>query len=178
MSRLLHRLRARAREEAGFTITELVTVMGILLVVLTALTTAFVSATRAELDMNNRFQAQQEARLAVDRMRREIHCASALVLESPSSVTATLPAACPTAGGTELAVTYSVVEGSGGLELRRADEAIAHHITSTAVFSYVEPSAVALGKLRVDLAVDLSPDDATPAWRLTGDIVLRNTARG
>lgn len=179
MSRHVHRLRLRAAGEGGFTLVELVAVMIILLVVLTALTTAFVSATRAELDMNNRFQAQQQARLGVDRMRREIHCASAVTLTSSSSITATLPAACPTAGGVELQVTYSVAEiAESRYQLQRAGETVADYVTTAAVFSYVDPSATSLGKLRVDLPVDLRPGDAVPAWRLTSDIVLRNTARG
>ena len=41
------------------------------------LTTVFVSGSRAELDLNRRFQAQQQARLAVDKIKLDLHCASA-----------------------------------------------------------------------------------------------------
>src|SRR5918999_776283 len=69
------------RGEEGYTLVELIAVMAILLTVLTALTALFASGAKAELDANRRFEAQQEARLAVDRMRREIHCASAVALD-------------------------------------------------------------------------------------------------
>ena len=56
--------------------------------------------------MNNRFQAQQNARLALDKLRREIHCTSATAKGTDgtalaaataySSVRFTLPSYCPT----------------------------------------------------------------------------------
>ena len=70
------------RRERGYTLVEMLTVMTILGVVMGALGTLFVSATNSEADMNNRFRAQQTARLALDKMRREVHCASAA---SPSN---------------------------------------------------------------------------------------------
>ena len=86
-------------------------VLVILGVVLAALTQLFVSATRTEVDQNKRFQAQQEARLALDGLRREIHCASAVVGDGrrpppgrsdnrpESSVRITLGSYCPTTSG-------------------------------------------------------------------------------
>jgi prepilin-type N-terminal cleavage/methylation domain-containing protein len=52
--------------ERGYSLIELLQVTAILGVVLTGLTALFLQATKAELDMNRRFQAQQSARLAVD----------------------------------------------------------------------------------------------------------------
>ena len=73
---MIQRLRRLLGCERGYTLIELLQVTVILGVILGAVTTLFVRASIAEVDMNRRFQAQQEARLAVDRMRREIHCAS------------------------------------------------------------------------------------------------------
>ena len=56
----------------------MIVVLAILVVVLTALTQLFVSASTAEVDMSKRVQAQQDARLALDSLRREIHCAKAV----------------------------------------------------------------------------------------------------
>ena len=70
--------RGRLSDESGFTLTEMLVVLVILGIVLAALTQLFVSATRTEVDQDKRFQAQQEARLALDSLRREIHCASAV----------------------------------------------------------------------------------------------------
>ena len=67
---------SRPAHERGFTLIELLIVMVIMGVVTTAVTTLFVTGSNAELDMNNRFQAQVNARLALDKVRREIHCAN------------------------------------------------------------------------------------------------------
>lgn len=85
----------RAREERGFTLVEMVVVCLILGVVLTGITTVFVSGSHAELNLNNRFQAQQAARLALDAMRTDAHGACAANV--PSSATVVL-ASVPTSG--------------------------------------------------------------------------------
>ena len=68
-------VRQRATDSRGIALSEMIVVMAILLIVLTALTQLFVSASTAEVDMSKRVQAQQDARLALDSLRREIHCA-------------------------------------------------------------------------------------------------------
>lgn len=68
---------SRAREEHGFSLIEMVVVCLILGVVLTGITTVFVSGTHSELNLNNRFQAQQAARLALDAIRADAHGARA-----------------------------------------------------------------------------------------------------
>jgi type II secretory pathway pseudopilin PulG len=179
----------RPRDEAGYTLTELIAVLTILLTVLTALTTLFASGAKAELDANRRFQAQQEARIAVDRMRREIHCASAVTLDPADStvvagqtvykkITATLPGHCPTAGGAEATVVYdTAAAGPDRYRLRRAGTRIADYVTTSHVFAYVPPSTSTLGRLTVDLPVNVNPSEAWKRWRLTSDVVLRNTLR-
>ena len=64
------------------------------------MTTLFVSASTSQVDQSNRYQAQHNARLALDNLRREIRCASSVTINSPSSVTVTLPGRCqkPIAG--------------------------------------------------------------------------------
>jgi prepilin-type N-terminal cleavage/methylation domain-containing protein len=71
------RMRRLRTEQRGYTLVELLIVVVILGIVLGGLTTIFVSGSHAELDLNRRFQAQQEARLALDSVRVDIHCASA-----------------------------------------------------------------------------------------------------
>jgi prepilin-type N-terminal cleavage/methylation domain-containing protein len=171
------------RGRGGYTLIELLTVLSIFLVVVTALTTLFVSGARAELEANRRFEAQQTARIAVDKMRREIHCASALTLTSASSISITLPAGCPTAGGVDSTVVYdTALVSTNRYTLRRkqgaaAAVAIADHLTAGSVFSYVAPSTSALGQLHVDMSVNVYPNEAWKTWRLVTDIVLRNTTR-
>jgi type II secretory pathway pseudopilin PulG len=70
----------RLREEGGFNLVELVTTMAIMLFVVTALVQLSTSGTKAENDLNKRFQAQEEARLGLDMFRREVHNACAATI--------------------------------------------------------------------------------------------------
>jgi Tfp pilus assembly protein PilW len=54
---------------------EMMMVMAILLTVLGGITGAYVSAMTAQVDQTRRLDAQENARLALDRMRKDIHCA-------------------------------------------------------------------------------------------------------
>ena len=77
MKRSMNPAQAKVRWR-GVTLIELVVTMMILLTVVTTITAALVSATNTEADQNNRFQTQQQARLALTKLTREIHCASVL----------------------------------------------------------------------------------------------------
>jgi type II secretory pathway pseudopilin PulG len=185
MTRKLRRLLA---DEAGYSLLELLQVTIILGVVMAALTALFVQASNAELDMNRRFQAQQAARVAVDRMRRELHCASGL---SPTgttySIAVTVPSHCPSAGGVPggpaITVTYRTVPVSAGrykLERQVGTGPIAKladYIRIENVFKYDAPTQTSLGKLRVDLPINIQPPGSGSNWELVADMVLRNTAR-
>jgi type II secretory pathway pseudopilin PulG len=182
-ARLL-RLARVSRDDAGYTMIELVAVMSILMTILTALTALFVSGARAELDLNRRFESQQGARVAADRMRREVHCASAVTPASTTpvtSVTITLPGHCPTAvGGATTNVTYATEPVTGytnRFRLKRGTTIVADYLTVGEVFSYVAPSTASLGKLHLDFKVNLKPSEGWKQWRLETDIVLRNTVR-
>ena len=169
--------------EAGYTLIELMTVMAILGIVLAGLTTMFASGMRAEVRASREFQAQQNARLAMDRIRRELHCANAI--SAPDStpvatVTVTLPAAC---SGTAATVTYATqTVATNRWQLTRAEDAgsavaVADYLTASTPFTYYVPATGTLGRLRVDIPVNLNPPDTSTEWRLQDDIVLRNTVR-
>lgn len=66
----------RLKDDRGYTLVELLIVLIIMLVVLGALADGFTSASRAEVDQTNRASDQQSARQALDRMRKDIHCAT------------------------------------------------------------------------------------------------------
>jgi prepilin-type N-terminal cleavage/methylation domain-containing protein len=177
------RVLAALRRRDGYTLIELLAVLTIFMVVVTALTQLFVSGAKAELDANRRFQAQLSARVAFDQMRREIHCASALTYTSASSVSITLPPGCPSAGGTQTTVVYDTASaGTNRYKLRRKKGTgtavpIADYLTSGTIFTYSAPSTTALGRLTVNMPVNVYPNEAWKSWRLNADIVLRNTQR-
>ena len=174
----MRRLCRRLRDQRGYSLVELIAVMAILMTILTALTTLFISGAKAELDSNRRFQAQQEARTAADRLRREVHCASNVTVTSAASITVSLPAHCPTAvGGATTNVVYDTAQVSTNrFRLRRAGVRIADYLTVGNVFSYGKPAGE-LGKLHLDFRVNTNPNEGWKTWRLQTDIVLRNTTR-
>jgi prepilin-type N-terminal cleavage/methylation domain-containing protein len=175
----MSRFRRLVACERGYTMIELLMVTVILGVVLTGLTTLFVQASNAELQMNKRFQAQQEARVAIDKMRREIHCAKAVTPAGNSSaITVTIPSQCPTSGGTEINVVYDTqLISAQRYQLRRAGVRIADFVRIGNVFTYTAPTVDSLGKLRVDLPINIQPPGAGGTWELVADMVLRNTSR-
>src|SRR6476620_7919320 len=80
IQRILHRLAARLGRrvlagQGGFTLVELLAVMIVLLIVLAPLTGSFASSLHAQVDQTRRFDNQENARMALDRMRKDIHCA-------------------------------------------------------------------------------------------------------
>lgn len=66
----------RLLSEQGYSLIEIIIVMMLLLVVVATVTQGFASATFAEADQTARTSDQQAAREALERMRKDIHCAS------------------------------------------------------------------------------------------------------
>jgi prepilin-type N-terminal cleavage/methylation domain-containing protein len=88
-------LKVLAAKEEGYSLVELLVVMVILGTVLASLTTVFVSGSSAEVALNRRFQAQQQARLALDKIRADIHCASAAQAQTIGTYTGSIKLAEP-----------------------------------------------------------------------------------
>ena len=171
------------RDERGYTLVEMLTVLVVFGTVMSALLTLLVQGTNAELDMNNRFRAQQDARVALDKIRREAHCATAVTVSSASSVTLSLPSYCPTGNGSVTWCTVSLGTSRYGL-YRKAGAACdstgvrwADHLTSANVFGYAAQSSTSLAKLSVDFPIDVKPSRTVDTYELKDDIVLRNSTR-
>jgi prepilin-type N-terminal cleavage/methylation domain-containing protein len=181
------------RDARGYTLVEMLLVLSILGIVIGSLTTILVTASHAELDMNNRFQAQLTARLALDKIRHEVHCARvATPTGSASSVTLTLPAGCKTGTGaitwctrnvaTNRYALYRVVGATCTGGVTWADQLVP---TSTAptcggalcVFNYTAQSPASLAKLHVDLPTNPKPAKTVYLYELIDDVVLRNSTR-
>jgi prepilin-type N-terminal cleavage/methylation domain-containing protein len=173
------RLRARLSSESGYSLIELLIALAILGTVTGAVTVLFLQASSAQVDMNRRYRAQQDARVAVDKMRREIHCANGITPAGTSNaITVTLPSQCPTAGGSVTTVTYDVVGTGQRFQLRRNTVVLADFVSEQNAFDYTAPVAnTSRGKLRVTLPINIEPSNTNKEWRLVADIVLRNTSR-
>ena len=185
----MRRLRARLAAEGGYSLVELVTVVAILTVIVSALTTLFVTASKGELDMNRRFQAQSNARLAMDKLRREIHCATAVSPSgSSSSIAITIPSQCPTAGGFST-IRWCVQATPGGwagrYALYRSTGATcdtsgvkwADYLTTQSIFNYTAQSSASLASLAVSFVVAVKRNSTQGTFKLNDNIVLRNSAR-
>lgn len=180
------RVAALLRSERGYSVMELITSMAILGTVMASLSTLLVSATNSEVDMNRRFQAQTQARLGLDRLRREVHCAMSVAPSGPASaVTLTIPATCPTSEG-QTAITWcTVANGTGRWDLWRyhgsscsgTGRKWADHLTSATVFDYTPQSPDKLATLNVRLPVNTTPAEPSLLYTLDDDIVLRNSTR-
>lgn len=180
-------MRLRLRGEGGYTLPELLSVMVILGVVTGSLTTMLVQGSNAQIDMNNRFQAQQEARLALDRLRREVHCASDLSPRpagSVASVTLVLPSQCASAGG-NANITWCTLGVAPnrwalwrypGTACSGSGTRVADYLTAANVFTFSAASGE-LSKLSVSFPVDIKPGAGAKAYTLQDEIVLRNSNR-
>ena len=199
MRRLLGLRKRLAREERGYTLVELLTVIVILGVVMEGLTTLFVTASNAQVDMNNRFQAQQTARVALDKIRREVHCASGAAStpanQQVSLVNLNLATYCKTYSGSAVVTWCTRASSTSGYALYRINASASSCLggvkwadnlqaTSTApvcsaalcVFNYQTQTGY-LARLHVDLPVNVKPGKSVEAYELIDDLVLRNSAR-
>ena len=187
---MLRRPDGSLRGSGGYTLVELVAVMTVFFSIVTALVALFTSGARTELDLNRRVEAQQNARIALDKLRRELHCADGITDVGGNPLPATpvaaikvsLPSQCPTAQGVPTTVTYDMASaGEKRWKLRRTKGGttvnIADYITSSAVFTYYPKSPASRARLHVVLPVNLYPNEGWKQWRLADDIVLRNTLR-
>lgn len=179
-------LRRLLREESGYSLMELLVSISILGAIMTSVSVLLVSATNSEVDMNRRFQAQTEARLGLDLMRREVHCAMSVApTGASSSVTLTIPATCPTSGGNTAITWCAVANGANRWGLWRYPGAScsgtgkrwADYVTSSAMFVYTPQNVDKLATLNVRLPINVKPSEPRFLYTLEDDIVLRNSTR-
>jgi len=181
----LRRLVARLRDQRGHTLVELLVSMSILGTVMASVSALLVSATNSEVDMNRRFQAQTQARMGLDRLRREVHCAQSVAISSAGAVaTLTIPATCPTVGGLT-AITWCTTANSARWDLWRYEGSAcggtgrkwATSINQGTVFTYTAQSTSSLAYLGVNLPVNVQGSKTISSYVLEDNIVLRNSTR-
>jgi prepilin-type N-terminal cleavage/methylation domain-containing protein len=190
---MIRRARRRLGSERGYSLIEMLTVMVIMGVVMGSLSTVFVQASNSETDMSNRFQAQLTTKLALDKLRREVHCASvATPTGSSASVTLTLPSYCKTgsgsitwctrSNGTNRYALYRVAGATCTGGVKWADYLVPSSTATVCsgalcIFSYTAQSTLSLAKLHVDVPVNIKPAKTVDLYELVDDIALRNSSR-
>jgi prepilin-type N-terminal cleavage/methylation domain-containing protein len=185
----VHKLLRRLAHERGYTLVEMITVMAMMGIVMGGITSLFVAGTNAEVDQNNRFQAQLNARLALDKMRREVHCATSITLSGTASggyypTMTENPSGC---GGTQYSWCTAAVAGSsqryrlyrqsGTTCSSTSGTKYADYLTKGEIFAYTAQSSASLAKLTVDIPVNRKPSLSAETYELKDDIVLRNSTR-
>jgi len=182
---LIRRLRQRllVGDEHGYSMIELLTVIAIMGVVLGGLTTIFASGSKAELDMNKRFQAQSAGRLALDKLRKEIHCASGAT-STGSTLALTMPSGCNTASNTTATWCTSQVGTTLRYRLYRYVGAgtctsgvqQADYLTQASLFTFTQQSSSTLAKVSIQLPISVNGSNKGK-YALKDDIYLRNSTR-
>jgi len=161
----------------------MLTVMVIMSVVFAGITDIFVSGSKAQTDQDNRFQSQLATRLALDKIRKDIHCASDVTPFATNSVTLRLPSGC---GGD---VSWCTVAVSGytnryrlyrqpGTTCGASGTMIADYLTSGGAFPAFNHTVgcQCLASLQVDFTVS-NRGTAADAYELTDSVFLRNSTR-
>jgi prepilin-type N-terminal cleavage/methylation domain-containing protein len=188
----------RVREEHGYSLIELLVVMVILGIVVGGLTTVFVSGSKAELDMNKRFIAQQNARLALSQLRNDLHVAcnatvsTGQLLLFPSAGSSSTPTCSGTANVVWCTTTsannsarYALYQTSASsCATPPAGKLYADYLTTNALFTKNTPAAGS--KQRTSVTVDLpvnsnkasSATTSVDRYELKDTIVLRNSLPG
>lgn len=180
--------------EQGYTLIELLVTMVILSTVLAGLTTVFVSGSNAEAQLNRRFQAQQSARMGLDRMRSDIHCASAAQAQTINTypglklAVGNCYSATPTISWCAVLVTstpprYALYRSTatGATTCTSTDTGkllIADYLTTSSAFTTATIPQYTLQRVGVDVKVSVNPTTSTAeVYELTDSIVARNATR-
>jgi prepilin-type N-terminal cleavage/methylation domain-containing protein len=185
--------------EDGFTLIEMLAVMAILLAILAPLTASYVSASIAQVDQTHRFDAQENARQALDRMRKDIHCAHGVtdpyandssgytMVMTETNVTGV--AECPGLVQTNAsAVQWCTIPVDGATNRYRlyrendpdqqCDGADATFMTDylTRGDLWSSPTCVTgqYATVEVTMPVDVDPSKQPGSYQLTDEIALRN----
>ena len=181
----------RLRGEAGYSLVEMVTVMAIMSIVLAGLTQVFTSASKADVDMGNRFQAQLDTRLALDKLRRDIHCADDVSPNTPNPWTSqqsTVTLVITKCGGGN--VTWCTAAQSGVTSrwvlYRQSSSStcsssspaikVASYLTTSTPFVGFSHASGTLASVSVSLPVSVNRT-GTGTYRLQDTIYLRNSVR-
>jgi prepilin-type N-terminal cleavage/methylation domain-containing protein len=184
----------------GFTVIELLVVMVVMLIILAPLSGSFASALGAQVDQTRRFDAQENARQALDRMRKDIHCAHGVtdpytndaggqtIVMTETNVTGT--AECPGLLGQNASAvqwcTIPVVGTANRYQLYRENDQdntcdgsastfMVDYLTQTALWASPTCIAGQFPTVSVTMPVNIDPEKhGASTYTLSDEIALRN----
>jgi prepilin-type N-terminal cleavage/methylation domain-containing protein len=182
---VIQRVRTRLAGEAGYSLVEMLTVMVIMSIVFAGITDVFVSGSKAQADQSRRFQAQLATRIALDKMRRDIHCAYDVANYTTSSATMKI-SGC--SGGDVTWCTALVTGYTDRWALYRQLGTSCSAATGTQYADYLTSANVftgfahtvgcgCLASLGIDFKVSVKRSATVDAYELTDTIFLRNSTR-
>jgi len=164
----------------GFSLIEMMVALGILSLIIIGLVTFFSGGTRAWVTGQYQLEAQRNARLAMDRMVREIREGKSI--SSDSNVTKAKVNYLTSFGKNP--VTYQLNGTTIEREVNSAYNQVIDNVQSLA-FKYLDSSdtevvlpltpekALEISKVHIELEVDVDKDDS-PDITLNTDVNLRN----
>jgi type II secretory pathway pseudopilin PulG len=172
---------------------EMIVVMVLLGIVTSSLTTIFVSASNAEVSLNHRFEGQQQARLALDRIRTDIHCASKAQAQTINTytglkldVTSCYAGTATTVSWCAVPVTtspprYALYRTTATANVCTASDTsrllISDYLmTTTNLFTTANAPQYALQAVGVDFRVSVA-GTGNDSYELADSIVVRNSTR-
>jgi prepilin-type N-terminal cleavage/methylation domain-containing protein len=172
------------RGERGYSLIEMLTVMTIMSIVFAGITDVFIAGSKAQADQDRRFQAQLNTRLAMDKIRKDIHCAYDVTPYVANAVTLKIPTGCGgdvswcTAAVTGYTNRYALYRQVGTSCSAGSGIQIADYLTSSSAFPAFSHTTGCdcLASLQVDFPISLQ-GDTRAAYRLTDTIYLRNSER-
>jgi prepilin-type N-terminal cleavage/methylation domain-containing protein len=180
---VIRRLRGRLlREEGGYSLIEMLVVMVIMSIVFAGVTAVFVAGSKAQADQDRRFQAQLSTRIALDKIRRDIHCANDVNPYATNSVTLKIT------GCTGGDVSWCTVAVSGytnryalyrmaGTSCSASGTKIADYLTTASAFPAFTHTTGSLAALQVDFIVSVKSSTTVDSYDLGDTIYLRNSVR-
>lgn len=177
--------------EQGYSLIELLVTMVILSIVLASLTTVFLSGTSAEASLNRRFQAQQNARMGLDRIRTDIHCATAAQAQTINTYPGLKLAVGNCLAATPTISWCAVLVSTGRYALYRSTTTgattctssdanrllIADYLTTSAAFTTATIQQFTLQRVGIDFKVSANQTTTQDVYELTDSIVARNATR-
>lgn len=192
----MRRVTARLGHEQGYSLVELLVVTAILGTVIGALTTLFIRSSNASVGLSNRFQAQQTARLALDKIRRETHCASSAATSgTPAtinglvyypSVTVTVSSCtsgsftwctASVSGSTTRFALYRYATPPATCGTTAGGVKWADYLQRGTLFALPTPATGTKSSLTIDLPVNVRPANSFEAYELTANVYMRNSPR-